>query len=603
MSGDRNIVIGRDSSTMEGGDTTTFYDLVIQSDSLVTTQGTIAISDSGSLTIGSLLRIGNGVNFKTAAPETVVVNNDDPNAVVYEPGGSIENGVVNRKIRTNSTGVYRFHGPHTSLQFSGTGIYPSRMKINKYPDSSKSTGTFFVEKGGTINEDSNYISVTGIKNYSRWILGQTGHKAGDSTAGPLYEIDPVAENSEEKSVSQHSVNAYSTATVSLEYDDSKLHSIPEDSLTILKSAVENTFRTFKATSEMASKANKMKFKVNTVSTQPNLATAVENVFKKIGKTGTTFLGVAQTDIALAKLYAWVPFKKASDLGKLYTSAHTSTKNYPLDSLRTDGEKSKKLSKAIKPDRKKYDNAAIEQGVMFKLNLIASADSVTPYGFSSLVLDTNFTLAGRELNGLTLNQIAVYFDSVMSFYEDAGMDNPSAYQELGSYITNIIKPLNDRFYVAMSSSNYRIDTNDVKVNKNLYGVKLDGYKTAAEAGLVVQVNEKNDAPVLIQSAGYEDEFPSSFSLQQNYPNPFNPTTNIEFIIGQTSIITLKIFNILGQEVATILNNEELPEGVHVVEFNASKFSSGVYFYRLSGASIESDGSTTKYNNVKKMLLIK
>ncbi len=93
-------------------------------------------------------------------------------------------------------------------------------------------------------------------------------------------------------------------------------------------------------------------------------------------------------------------------------------------------------------------------------------------------------------------------------------------------------------------------------------------------------------------------PSVYSLAQNYPNPFNPSTQINFNLASDSKVTLKIFDILGQEVVTLLNGSLLA-GPHFVNFNASSLTSGVYLYRLDATG--ADGS--KFTNVKKMLLTK
>ncbi len=74
-------------------------------------------------------------------------------------------------------------------------------------------------------------------------------------------------------------------------------------------------------------------------------------------------------------------------------------------------------------------------------------------------------------------------------------------------------------------------------------------------------------------------PTVFALSQNYPNPFNPTTNISFTVPSTGRATLKILNILGQEVATLFNGEAQAGIVNQVQFNATGLSSGVYFSRL------------------------
>jgi hypothetical protein len=78
-------------------------------------------------------------------------------------------------------------------------------------------------------------------------------------------------------------------------------------------------------------------------------------------------------------------------------------------------------------------------------------------------------------------------------------------------------------------------------------------------------------------------PAAFELRQNYPNPFNPTTKIEFQISKASQVTLKVYNALGQNVATLVN-DRLPAGQHRADFNANTLTSGVYLYRLeSGTS--------------------
>ncbi len=91
----------------------------------------------------------------------------------------------------------------------------------------------------------------------------------------------------------------------------------------------------------------------------------------------------------------------------------------------------------------------------------------------------------------------------------------------------------------------------------------------------------------------NEAPTSFELKQNYPNPFNPKTTIEFSIPVTSHVTLKIYNLLGQEVSSLVD-EELKAGSYQINFDATNLASGVYFYKLN---------TSAYNSIKKLLLLK
>ena len=77
-----------------------------------------------------------------------------------------------------------------------------------------------------------------------------------------------------------------------------------------------------------------------------------------------------------------------------------------------------------------------------------------------------------------------------------------------------------------------------------------------------------------------ELPTSFSLEQNYPNPFNPSTQIVVSIPESGIYTLRVYNVLGQEVAVLLN-DQVNVGTYTFNFDASKLTSGIYFYNFSG----------------------
>ncbi|MCX6164668.1 MAG: T9SS type A sorting domain-containing protein, partial [Ignavibacteriae bacterium] len=90
-----------------------------------------------------------------------------------------------------------------------------------------------------------------------------------------------------------------------------------------------------------------------------------------------------------------------------------------------------------------------------------------------------------------------------------------------------------------------------------------------------------------------EIPDGFKLSQNYPNPFNPTTNIKYQIPKNSFVSLKVYNSIGKEVA-VLVNKSLSPGTYETTFDASKYPSGVYFYKLT---------TDGFSETKRMVLIK
>jgi len=114
------------------------------------------------------------------------------------------------------------------------------------------------------------------------------------------------------------------------------------------------------------------------------------------------------------------------------------------------------------------------------------------------------------------------------------------------------------------------------------------------------------PAVYDGEDYEDgeELPTVYSLKQNYPNPFNPTTIIEFELPEEAFVSLRVYNILGQELVKVLDNELMDSGLQEAEFDASSLASGVYFYRIAARGIDEDGiQTSTFNSVKKMLLLR
>ncbi len=113
----------------------------------------------------------------------------------------------------------------------------------------------------------------------------------------------------------------------------------------------------------------------------------------------------------------------------------------------------------------------------------------------------------------------------------------------------------------------------------YRLKQIDFNGKYEYSKIVEVNYSNT--------------PSSFKLSQNYPNPFNPSTKISFDIPESGNVSLIIYNVLGQQVKTLLNNF-MEAGTHTINFNAEGLQSGLYFYRLESSGL---------NEVKKMTLLK
>ena len=116
--------------------------------------------------------------------------------------------------------------------------------------------------------------------------------------------------------------------------------------------------------------------------------------------------------------------------------------------------------------------------------------------------------------------------------------------------------------------------------NLFGEDSLGIRTTYDSFDITDVPRGNSLP-------------KEFSLSQNYPNPFNPATIIKYSVPRSQFVNLKVYDLLGKEVATLVN-EEKPAGEYEVRFDASNLPSGLYIYRLQGQNI---------NLVKKMMLLK
>jgi hypothetical protein len=117
-----------------------------------------------------------------------------------------------------------------------------------------------------------------------------------------------------------------------------------------------------------------------------------------------------------------------------------------------------------------------------------------------------------------------------------------------------------------------------------------YIVAGTYGRGVYVREVNDAAVGVENDG---NIPVEYSLTQNYPNPFNPATSISFSLPKRDNVELKVFDIQGKEVATLIN-EALNAGKHDIKFDAQNLATGVYIYRLK---------TSQFTQSRKMTLIK
>lgn len=313
--------------------------------------------------------------------------------------------------------------------------------------------------------------------------------------------------------------------------------------------------------------------------QPNGGNVLEYIYKKII---TRPNGLVLGNVTDTSEVGWIRYMKAD---RMYFPHTGNAKGF--DEIATGSSQTKPFIRELKnPKVKKYNNHLLGEVHSLKLAIIANDSGATePTDTTSLgdLLYNDLTNPTDPCNNLTLRQITYQIDSVLTYYHHFET-NPAIYSQLDSAVSRINRAF-DGAYIAVSVSPFL----------------LKGTHTVDEVAFI------HPNPVAfskaIRSSRYSilDDIPEKTSLSQNYPNPFNPSTTIEFSLSEQSIVTLKIYNLLGQEVASICNQESMEEGQQNVEFNAGLLSSGIYFYKLNAQGI---GETqTQFQEIKKMLLMK
>jgi hypothetical protein len=239
--------------------------------------------------------------------------------------------------------------------------------------------------------------------------------------------------------------------------------------------------------------------------------------------------------------------------------------------------------------KKENNLLVSDMIALKMNIVASELGITPGGFGELLFrDT----VGNPLNNMIVKDIAHFVDSVMMGYYSGGVHR--------FVDTSVFRKLHETVRRIDDAFEGKIDT--IKFADTL---RMPGTVRLGDVAFL----HSNPGVIPERIAPSMNPFvdvPSVYALYQNYPNPFNPTTTIGFDLQYPSIVTLKIFNVLGQEIATLINQASYDEGKQEVQFNGSRYSSGIYFYRIVAHPVTGadEGIIIKdFTLVKKMIMLK
>ncbi len=163
----------------------------------------------------------------------------------------------------------------------------------------------------------------------------------------------------------------------------------------------------------------------------------------------------------------------------------------------------------------------------------------------------------------------------------------------------VNSYNNYLYLTESTYGVRIfdigdaqNIEEIAYYRNLGALRTDAfsnnfYVASRELGLEIVRND------LVTAVEQENAFPTEFALSQNYPNPFNPSTSIQYAVSSRQFVTLRVYDVLGRKIATLVN-EEKPAGNYEIKYNGEGLTSGIYFYQLRAGN---------YIETKKMVLIR
>ena len=304
---------------------------------------------------------------------------------------------------------------------------------------------------------------------------------------------------------------------------------------------------------------------------PNVANIREDLFSRDFSIATNgiVIGIPRPDAP--NLYGWVRLKKSKDMYKSLTDRF-------LTHERIDFGLGKAANEQQSFSPAKHNNRAFADLLALKVNIELSASGFTTAGFGEL----RFVEAGNPYSGMLLRDLASRADSMMTFK----VGDTAKYRKLD----NTIKKINAAF------------SDSIKTTRNDYaGYVLRGTKSVGEISFLRPSGAILSTRQFVDDRSKIPNIPAVMKLYQNYPNPFNPSTVISYSLSAPSLVTLKVYNTLGQEVTELLHNELMDEGEQEVEFDASSLSSGVYYYTIVAQDVE--GSSILFSNTKKMLLMK
>ncbi|MEJ2104604.1 MAG: prolyl oligopeptidase family serine peptidase [Ignavibacteriaceae bacterium] len=252
----------------------------------------------------------------------------------------------------------------------------------------------------------------------------------------------------------------------------------------------------------------------------------------------------------------------------------------------------------------HNDGLANDGIWGNISQIIPDEQILRVGIEVSNTDLNEVFYFRAMSGFTtagplsVDSVDISYNSTFNFY------NVLPYVKNNSSVTTISNAVielvcNDPWITTISSPQNLPDIppGSVVTTPGYFLVSVDstfpGFFNFKFNVSMDGLTYWSDSTSIIVGVEDVEKLPTNYALSQNYPNPFNPSTNISYSITQYGLVTIKVYNTLGEEVATLVN-EEKPAGTYELTWNAANLSSGVYFYQLMAGD---------FIQTKKMILLR
>ncbi len=563
-------------------------------------------STAGNLVVENRIDLVQDLNLR--GEDTLFIESSSDNAILHD--GELPGGTVRRKIATGQ-GAYRFESPETFVQFDGASSVPNYLTVTSQPNTHPDTSFGLKWKliPSVVDTVNHTLSATGLNHFSKWVAGKPGSGVsmraltGDSIVVPRLTRSYIIKPSEE-------INF--TASVQLRYDPSErdLEYLAESELRLGRGA----------------------YYTDTVTTRWNMVslplvpdnTTLDSTFPTANSAAFTF-GTSYTvasELSFGTGY-WLKFP-----GKATVEIFGDDQSSNLVPVHQGWNMIGAISYPVDPATVAlYPNGGgVVELTSFSFfgykNGYQLADMLYPLHAYWVKADNAGVLALQGTTGMHKRSSSSILNSINSLtLQDGSGDNQSLYFSYGNSIdtkkyelpppapTGVLDVRFGSGFMVEALSNQSTKVIPVEISSASFPCKLswninetsgsatliiDGKEIPMHGSSNVTVTNPNAQVALQLSRTPTSDIPKQFALYQNYPNPFNPTTTLSFELPSDISVTLKIYNILGQEVMTAINNQVMNAGYHTYSLNSSEWASGVYFYKLTAGS---------FTDLKKMVLTK